>query len=65
MPTTWTPETRPTTAWTLETKPVTTWNKHAPIGGFGDNPFGDTPKELAIELRGFGDPTTKWTGISG
>jgi len=65
--TVWTDTSKPTTAWTDETKPTTQWTQLEPMG-FGLSPFGD-PTEiesgLKIHIRGFGDPTTKWTEHTG
>jgi len=56
------------TKWTEVTSAGTKWTQLEPIG-FGLSPFGDPTtgidSGLKIHIRGFGDPTTKWTEHSG
>lgn len=57
------------TVWTDETAVTTVWTPLEPIGGFGQNPFGDPTsgeyKGRSVHFRGFGDPTTKWSDYAG
>ena len=68
MPTVWTDETYLPTVYTDETPPTTDYIQLEPTGA-GFAPFGDpTSKEfkaLSIHSRGFGDPSTKYIGITG